>query len=73
MLTIFQEEDEHKAEKREISRLFQRLCHKLDELSNFHFTPKPPRKEVSIKTKTNIPAIVMEEITPTAVSDAATK
>ncbi|KAI8367076.1 U3 small nucleolar ribonucleoprotein complex, subunit Mpp10 [Blakeslea trispora] len=52
----------------EISQMFQDLCHKLDALSNFHYTPKAPKPEMSIVS--NSAAISMEEVTPVNVSDA---
>ncbi|KAL6075706.1 Small ribosomal subunit assembling AARP2 protein [Balamuthia mandrillaris] len=53
----------------EIQRLFKSLCFKLDSLSNFHYTPKPPVEDLTVKP--NLPAINMEEIIPIGVSDAS--
>jgi U3 small nucleolar RNA-associated protein MPP10 len=52
----------------EITDLFKTLCHKLDALSNFHYTPKAAKPEMSIVS--NSAAISMEEVTPINVSDA---
>lgn len=52
----------------DISQLFKSLCHKLDSLSNFHYTPKEAKPEMSIVA--NSAAISMEEVIPVNVSDA---
>ena len=46
--------------------LFRELCAKLDALSHFHFTPRPQVQEMSVKK--DVPALVVEEIGPVAVS-----
>ncbi|CAL8158431.1 unnamed protein product [Prunus armeniaca] len=56
-------------QKEEASKLFKKLCLKLDALSHFHFTPKPVIEDMTVQA--NIPALAMEEIAPVAVSDAA--
>ncbi|KAF9941022.1 hypothetical protein BGZ67_006078 [Mortierella alpina] len=53
----------------EITGLWQDLCQKLDSLSNWHYTPKPPKAELIVVT--NAPAISMEEAIPVSVADAS--
>merc|ERR1712137_1297561 len=53
----------------EITALFTSLSHKLDALSNFHYTPRMIKTAAA--EKKDVAAIEMEEATPSAVSDAA--
>mmetsp|Transcript_1427 Transcript_1427/g.1985 ORF Transcript_1427/g.1985 Transcript_1427/m.1985 type:complete len:302 (-) Transcript_1427:48-953(-) len=56
--------EQHKA----IEVAFKHLCYKLDALTNFNFTPKPPSEQV--ETVTNVAALKVEEVAPVAQSDA---
>lgn len=47
----------------EIDALFTSLYYELDQLSNYHFTPKPINKEATISTQ-NVDAFKIEEQVP---------
>lgn len=53
-------------EHREIEALFLDVSRKLDALTSWHFTPKPPKPSISIVA--DAPAISIEEARPTAAA-----
>lgn len=61
--------DKHEPQRREAVALFKALCAKLDALSSFHFAPRPVVEELSVKS--DVPALVMEEVGGLAVSAAS--
>eukprot|EP00124_Ichthyophonus_hoferi_P003734 Ihof_evm2s345 gene=Ihof_evmTU2s345 len=61
------ENEEINKEHEEITKIFKDLCHKLDALSNFHYTPALPKEEIEVVS--NVPAIQMEEVLPMATSE----
>merc|ERR1712048_1036627 len=63
-------EDKDKAETK---ALFAKLMHKLDLLTNAHFTPRPPMLGVSGEQIAKVPSLKMEETIPLMVSDALLK
>mmetsp|Transcript_8799 Transcript_8799/g.11448 ORF Transcript_8799/g.11448 Transcript_8799/m.11448 type:complete len:583 (+) Transcript_8799:85-1833(+) len=58
------------AEQEEIRKLFSGLVSKLNALSNFHFTPKPPKAEGGVQ-RLDVPSINMEEATPAALASGS--
>uniref|UniRef100_A0A4W3IAS6 U3 small nucleolar ribonucleoprotein protein MPP10 n=1 Tax=Callorhinchus milii TaxID=7868 RepID=A0A4W3IAS6_CALMI len=63
-----QTEAEENPQHVEVQKRMDSLFLKLDALSNFHFTPKPPVPEISVVS--NLPSIQIEEVAPVGTSDA---
>lgn len=66
---------ELEAQHKEISSLYESIVSALDDLSNLHFTPKPPQGEDFKLTNTSsgaLPSLMAEEILPTNVADSIT-
>merc|ERR1712025_407201 len=63
------DEEETPAEVEEIKTMMNTLFRKLDSLTHLHYTPK--QKSAELKIVRNIPSINMEEVAPTAASNAA--
>lgn len=63
--------EELKKKHDDIQNLFKNICFKLDSLSNFYFTPKPPKPEITVVP--DVPAITLEEVIPSTVNDASLK
>ncbi|KAM6498141.1 U3 small nucleolar ribonucleoprotein complex, subunit Mpp10 [Amanita muscaria] len=53
-------------EHEDIEKLWESICHKLDALSNAHFTPKQPKAVIS--TVSNVPVTTLESALPTTKS-----
>merc|ERR1711990_1400610 len=53
---------------KEIKTMMNTLFRKLDSLTHLHYTPK--QKSAELKIVRNIPSINMEEVAPTAASNA---
>merc|ERR1712142_1291603 len=62
-------DEETPAEVEEIKTMMNTLFRKLDSLTHLHYTPK--QKSAELKIVRNIPSINMEEVAPTAASNAA--
>ncbi|KAI8616214.1 Mpp10 protein-domain-containing protein [Chytriomyces sp. MP71] len=55
---------------REIDGLFKDLCMNLDALSNWHYTARAPVAELEVVAAPSVPALTIEEVIPSIVSDA---
>mmetsp|Transcript_56705 Transcript_56705/g.183691 ORF Transcript_56705/g.183691 Transcript_56705/m.183691 type:complete len:730 (+) Transcript_56705:88-2277(+) len=60
-------------EKAETKALFAKLMYKLDQLTNAHFTPKPPTLGFSGADLAKVPSIKMEETIPLMMSQSTLK
>jgi len=60
-------------DKTEMKALFAKLMHKLDLLTNAHFTPQPPMLGADGQQLEKVASLKMEETIPLLVSDASLK
>jgi len=67
-----EQQKEDKA-KTETKALFAKLMYKLDQLTNSHFTPRPPMLSATGEALGKVPSIKMEETIPLTMSDASLK
>lgn len=67
------EQEKEDKDKVEAKSLFSKLMFKLDQLTNAHFTPRPPMLGVANDALAKVPALKMEETIPLMVSDAHLK
>lgn len=61
--------DDETPEQKEVNRLFEKLCSKLDALSALHFTPGPVTATEEMAVSSNVKALNSEEAIPEAISD----
>ena len=62
-------QDALKKKHAEIDELMSLLDSRLNALTNFHYTPRAPKEELSIIS--NVSTLQVEEITPAATSDVS--
>jgi U3 small nucleolar RNA-associated protein MPP10 len=55
----------------EIEGLLKELWNGLDALSNFHYKPEGPVAELEVVAAPSVPALTVEEVIPSVISDAA--
>lgn len=60
--------DKDEPKRAEARQLLKQLFTKLDALSHFHYAPKPVIEELAVRS--DVAALVMEEVAPLAVSTA---
>lgn len=65
----WQKTDKAEQLRKHIGGMFRGICERLDALANFSYTPKLPGNEEEVVP--NAPALQIEEVAPTGVSDAA--
>ena len=63
------QDENYKKQCEEITGMFNDLTRKLDSLSSWHYTPKPPKPSLTVVS--DAPAITMEEVQPTVAAGGA--